>query len=196
MTLRALPVAICLAGATLTAEPQRAATQDAFWDSVRELCGRAFEGRLLLAPPGDTTFEGKRLVMHVRECRDDEVRIPFVVGEDRSRTWVLTRTPGGLRLKHDHRHADGSPEEITWYGGDTQAPGTAGEQQFVADEHTRTLLPAAATNVWILAIEPGLRFVYALERRGTERRFRIEFDVTREVEAPPPPWGSESRAAD
>jgi hypothetical protein len=168
----------------------RAPAQEQFWDGVRALCGRAFEGRLALAPPGDTTFAGRRLVMHVRECGEDEVRIPFVVGDDRSRTWVLTRTSDGLRLKHDHRHADGSPDAVTWYGGDTRTPGTAGEQEFPADAHTRTLLPAAAANVWMLAIEPGALFAYALERRGTDRRFRVEFDLAREVEAPPPPWGS------
>ena len=51
---------------------------------------------------------GQRLVMHVRDCSADEVRIPFWVGEDHSRTWVVTRTETGLRLKHDHRHEDGS----------------------------------------------------------------------------------------
>jgi hypothetical protein len=34
------------------------------------------------------------------------------------------------------------------------------------------------------------RFVYALRREGTDRRFRVEFDLGREVAIPPPPWGS------
>jgi hypothetical protein len=128
--------------------------------------------------------------MHVRECSESEIRIPFHVGDDRSRTWVVERTDEGLRLKHDHRHSDGSEDAVTQYGGDTAEPGTATRQTFPADEHTAMLVPAAATNVWILELEPDTRFAYALRREGTERRFRAEFDLTRPVPAPPAPWGS------
>jgi hypothetical protein len=62
--------------------------------------------------------------MHVRVCRDDEIQIPLHVGENRSRTWILTRTAEGLRLKHDHRLEDGSDDPVTQYGGDTAADGT------------------------------------------------------------------------
>ena len=169
---------------------KQAPEQAAFWDDLRTLCGSAYEGRVVEAPPGDTTFVGKRLVMHVRECAGDSIRIPFHVGEDRSRTWVLRRAPGALRLKHDHRHADGHPDSITWYGGDTSTPGTRNRQEFPADPWTATLIPRAATNVWTIEVDPGRRFVYALRREGTDRRFRIEFDLAREVSAPPQPWGA------
>jgi hypothetical protein len=53
--------------------------------------------------------------------------------EDRSRTWVITRTATGLRLKHDYRHTDGTPDALTMYGGDTVGPGTAQRQSFPAD---------------------------------------------------------------
>jgi hypothetical protein len=33
-------------------------------------------------------------------------------------------------------------------------------------------------------------FVYALRREGSDRRFRIEFDLATAVAAPPPPWGA------
>jgi hypothetical protein len=165
--------------------------QEAFWSHLAALCGRAFEGQLVEAPPGDTTFAGKRLVAHVRECSPAEIRVPFHVGEDRSRTWVFTRTPAGLRLKHDHRHEDGSEDEVTQYGGDTAAPGTATRQEFPADAHTAGLIPAARTNVWTVEVVPGRHYAYALRREGTDRRFRIEFPLEREVPAPPPPWGFE-----
>ena len=128
--------------------------------------------------------------MHVRQCGPTEIRIPFHVGEDRSRTWVLTRTEAGLRLKHDHRHADGSEDEVTQYGGDTPAPGTATRQEFHADAHTSTLIPAAKTNIWTVEVHPGRAFVYALRREGTDRRFRIEFDLTMRTGTPPGPWGA------
>jgi hypothetical protein len=163
--------------------------QVAFWNSLLALCDEAYEGQVIEAPAGDTTFAGHRLVMHVRECSDEEIRIPFHVGENRSRTWVLQPTGVGLRLKHDHRHEDGTDDEVTWYGGDTRDAGTPNVQEFHADQHTAELIPAAATNVWTVEVYSGDMFVYALRREGTDRRFRIEFDLTRPVAAPPAPWG-------
>ncbi len=163
--------------------------QDAFWMQLQSLCGQAFPGTLVRGSPGDTAFAGQPMVMHVRQCTDDEIRIPFHVGEDRSRTWILTRTQSGLRLKHDHRHEDGSEDEITQYGGDTVESGDAEWQEFHADAHTASLIPEAATNIWTVEIVPGERFAYALRREGTDRRFRVEFDLTTPVEPPPAPWG-------
>lgn len=163
---------------------------DPFWRALSALCGSAFEGQLEEAPAGDRTFADRRLVMHVRECGPEEIRIPFHVGEDRSRTWVLSRTPAGLRLKHDHRHEDGIEDEVTWYGGEATG-GSDTVREFPADAHTASLIPAAATNVWTVEVVPDKRFVYALRREGTDRRFRISFDLTRSVAPPPPPWGAQ-----
>lgn len=167
-----------------------AESQATFWASLQELCGQAFAGTIVESSPPDTSFVGKELVMHVRECESGVVRVPFFVGEDRSRTWVISQTPGGLRLKHDHRHEDGSEDPVTQYGGDTADPGSTTRQEFPADAHTASLLPAAATNVWTMEILPGQSFVYALRREGTERRFRVEFDLSDPIPTPPPPWGS------
>lgn len=160
---------------------------DAFLASLAGLCGRAFAGT---ATFGDTEgFED--LVMHVRECRDGEVLIPLHAGENRSRTWIVTRTDGGLRLKHDHRLEDGSDDPVTWYGGDTATPGTALSQSFPADAETAALIPAAATNEWTMTLEPGERFIYHLTRDGAPRA-TFEFDLTGEVDPPPAPWGYET----
>jgi hypothetical protein len=164
--------------------------QAEFWNALQQLCGNAYEGELVTAPEGDATFAGQRLVMHVSHCDVATVRIPFHVGENRSRTWVISRTPDGLRLKHDHRHEDGTDDQVTMYGGDSAGEGTATSQEFPADEFTAALIPEARTNFWTIEIMPGRQYVYALRREGTERRFRIEFDLTRTVEEPPPPWGS------
>jgi hypothetical protein len=176
----------------LVAVLQSAATGAAgFWANLQPLCGKAYEGRVLEAPPGDTTFAGQRLVMHVRECRGDIVRIPFHVGENRSRTWVLTRIGDRVRLKHDHRHEDGSEDRVTQYGGDSREGASAVSLEFPADAPTASLIPEARTNVWTLELDTVKgRFVYALRREGTDRRFRIEFDLSRPVTAPPAPWGS------
>ncbi len=180
-----LLVTLWLAGAPPQADPRAE-----FWARLVSLCGRAFAGRVVESVPPDTGLTRAALVMHVRECSADTLRIPFHAGADRSRTWVLTRTASGLRLTHDHRHEDGTEDRVTMYGGDTRGPGTAAHQEFHADAHTAALIPAARTNVWTLELVSGARFVYALRREGTERRFRAEFDLSKPVPAPPPPWGA------
>jgi hypothetical protein len=175
-------------GASMGA-PAAASEQDAFWASLRRLCGNAYAGQLVEGSAADSSFRQNTLLMHVRQCSDTEIRIPFHLGENRSRTWIVTRTDAGLRLKHDHRHEDGSEDRVTQYGGDTRDAGTAARQEFWADAHTATLIPAAATNVWTMEVIPGQRFAYALRREGTDRRFRVEFDLTRPIPAPPAPWG-------
>ena len=138
--------------------------------------------------PADEAVRKERLVMHVRTCERGEVRIPFHVGADRSRTWVITPAGPELRLKHDHRHEDGTEGRITQYGGDTRGVHQGLRRDFFADAHTAALIPAAAENVWTIALEPGKSFSYALRREKQGRRFRVEFDLTRAVPAPPAPW--------
>lgn len=181
--------ALAVAGAITSDAPQ-----DAFFDSLRGLCGRAYEGRLVSSDAADRDMAASRLVMHVRTCAGTEVRIPFHVGENRSRTWVITRTAGGVRLKHDHRHDDGSADALTQYGGETTGPGSATRLEFPADRFSRDMfiaqnLPQSVPNVWAVEISPGRTFAYELRRPG--RFVRIEFDLTRPVTVPPPPWGAE-----
>ena len=142
----------------------------AFWEELSRLCGSRFEGYSSFPPDPDHSLAGKLLVATVETCTADEIRIPFAVGEDRSRTWILTRSAGGLSLEHDHRHEDGSPDEITMYGGWATGRGTALSQSFAADEHTRDLIPEAATNVWTLSLAPdGASLTYALARHSQPR---------------------------
>ena len=163
---------------------------------LQSLCGKAFEGKVVTSDPADEAMRSQRLVMHVRECSANEVRIPFHVGEDRSRTWIVTRTAAGLRLKHDHRHQDGTSDELTMYGGDTATLGTAVRQEFPVDAEsialfTRTNRSVSNTNVW--AMEAGTsHFAYELRRPPIPggRFFRVEFDLARPVPPPPPPWGA------
>lgn len=174
------------------------APQEAFFERLSALCGQAFAGRVAVdtpAPAGTDPFAGKPLVMHVRECNERSVRIPFHVGDDRSRTWVVTRIGGGLRLKHDHRHADGGSDAVTMYGGDTVGAGTASRQQFPVDAQSQAMFSregrtVSNTNVWALEIEPARVFVYELARPGG-RLFRVEFDLGKPVPLPPTPWGAD-----
>ena len=160
-----------------------------FWNELQKLCGKAYGGMVAAAPADDTTFKDKSLVMHVRACTADEVKIPFVVGADRSRTWVLTRKGDRILLKHDHRHEDGKPDAVTMYGGLTTSAGMPTRQMFPADQQTVDIIPAAATNVWWIDLVPGEHFSYNLRRMGSERYFSIKFDLKTPVKAPEAPWG-------
>ena len=191
-----LAVAPLLAGCAATLKAP--APQDAFFAALSAHCGKAYAGRLASDQEADADMRGKAMIVHFRTCTPDRLEIPFHIeglakdgGWDRSRTWVITRTDAGLRLKHDHRHADGSKDEVTMYGGDTAANGNAMRQEFPVDAEsiamfTRTGRSASNTNIW--AIETtSTGYTYELYRAG--RLFRVAFDYDRPVAPPPAPWG-------
>ena len=168
--------------------------QDDFWQRLVSLKGQAFEGKLIIGTePTDKDFMKGRAVMYVWKASDSEIRIPFHIGENRSRTWVLRKTDNGIQLKHDHRKPDGSDDPVTQYGGDTFAKGTPIRQEFAADKYTGNLLPASAKNIWAMEIEPAKRFVYELRREHEDRFFRVEFDLSKAIDTPPLAWGDEDK---
>lgn len=145
-------------------------SQQAFFDRVKSMCGARYEGESVFPEdPGDA-FRGQLLVAVIESCGVDEIRIPFMVGPDSSRTWVLTRTAEGLQLKHDHRHEDGTPDEVTLYGGVATDPGSPLSQSFPADSYTAGLIPEASSNEWFLSLSAdGQELTYYLERHGKPR---------------------------
>ncbi|HEU0311280.1 MAG TPA: hypothetical protein VFR36_08700 [Sphingomicrobium sp.] len=185
--------ALLLAGCATTGTSDDPA--GSFLARIQAHCGKAYEGRVVTDDPADSSFADQRLVMHVRQCSDGEVRIPFHVGTDRSRTWVVTRTAAGLRLKHDHRHEDGTSDALTMYGGDSRPPGSAERQEFPADAQSIAMFTSQGrqvsnSNVWALEARDGL-FAYELRRPPIPggRFFRVEFDLARPIDPPPAPWG-------
>jgi hypothetical protein len=185
--LAACVLAVCTACATAPRqEPHHG--QHAFWDGLQPLCGQAWEGTGVHVPATDSAFIGQRFVMHVAECGDGEMRIPFHVGDDRSRTWVLRRVAAGLELKHVHRREDGTESSNSNYGGRTAAAGTPHRQEFPADAFSVAAVPARATQWWFLEHYPGRSFAYGLFREGSGLLYRIEFDLATPVAAPPAPW--------
>ena len=191
------PAAADTAPEAASTEAPASTAQDAFFDNLAALCGNAYSGEVEAdrpESPGNNAFAGQELVMHVRECSDEEIRIPFHVGADRSRTWIVSRTGDGLRLKHDHRLEDGSDDPVTMYGGDTASEGTANRQEFPVDAFsqemfTREGMEVSNTNVWAIEVEPGEHYTYELGRTDQDRLFRVRFDLTNPIDAPPAPWG-------
>ena len=167
-------------------------THDAFFNAIKTHCGKAFQGKVSKDNVGNT-FGNAKLVMHVRKCTDSEIQIPFHVGDDASRTWILTKTGAGLMLKHDHRNEDGSFHSSTMYGGHTVDEGFPQVQSFPADVYSKALfiesgIAASTDNVWQMMIYPS-RFSYRLIRPA--REVQVDFDLKNPIATPSAPWGYE-----
>ncbi|PLT23254.1 hypothetical protein [Pseudoalteromonas sp. MelDa3] len=167
-------------------------THDAFFNSIAAHCGKAFEGEVAVDnAKGPSSFTDKKLVMHVRKCSETELQVPFHVGDDASRTWIITKTGSGLSLKHDHRHKDGTDDPSTMYGGHTLDAGFAQMQSFPADQYSKELfvkegIAQSVGNTWQMYIYPEV-FTYRLIRQG--REFKVDFDLTKSITPPSAPWG-------
>ena len=179
--------------------------QDLFFERLAQLCGKAYPGLLVSEQEADAGMAGKPMIMHVAACDSSEIEIPFHIAIDRdqwdrSRTWVISRTEKGLRLKHRHRHEDGSLDSVTNYGGDTAGTGTGRRQEFPVDAESVSSFRAngldqSVSNIWAVEItppgQPDAHFAYELRRPQSAdgRHFRVEFDLSKPVAVPPPPWG-------
>ena len=166
-------------------------SHDAFFNAIKQHCDKAFEGKVTVDNQPSKTFSENRLVMHVRKCGDRELQVPFHVGDDASRTWIITKTGSGLSLKHDHRQPNGEYDKSTMYGGHTIDAGWPEAQSFPADQYSKELfvelgIPQSAGNTWQMFIYPE-KFSYRLIRQG--REFRVDFDLTKPVSHPVTPWG-------
>ncbi|MCL1079212.1 hypothetical protein D5R81_14745 [Parashewanella spongiae] len=167
------------------------ATHDAFFERLKMYCGKAFQGKVTVDNQDNGSFSNKKLVMHVRKCTDIELQIPFHVGNDASRTWIITKTGSGLSLKHDHRQGNGEYDDLTMYGGHTLDAGKDHAQSFPADQYSKELfvkqeISQSVGNTWQILIRPE-KYTYRLFRQG--REFQVDFDLTQPITAPSAPWG-------
>ena len=163
-----------------------------FWEQLKKHCGQTYEGTITAGATPNDAFSGKKLVMHVRSCAENQIKIPFFVGDDKSRTWVLTLDNDVITLKHDHRHQDGSEDKITQYGGTSTNSGLPNIQFFPADQFTADLIGYASNNVWWITLDEN-SFTYNLRRIGTERVFSVTFDLKKPIATPDAPWGWEEK---
>ncbi len=182
----ALFIASCL--------PQQAEPPQDFFNKLSELCGNSYAGKVISSDPQDADWAKETLIMHVRDCSDSEIKIPLHVGENRSRTWIVTLKDNRLTLKHDHRHEDGKPDAVTMYGGTTNDLGTHARQAFPVDQFSKDMfvregLDVSVANTWFITLDDEKTFTYALSRPN--RDFRAQFDLTKPVDTPPPVWGHE-----
>jgi hypothetical protein len=171
------------------ASRELAPEQEAFWAALQAHCGNAYRGSLSDATAHYAGAVSGEAIMHFMDCADDRIHIPFHLGDNRSRNWILTRVGGTIRLKHDHRHADGTEEEISQYGGDAPVPGLARRQIFPADAHTASMLPDRADNFWFFDFIDEQTLHYGVHWPKFGHSIRFEFDLSTPVAPPPRPWG-------
>lgn len=158
-----------------------------FINAFKPHIGKYYEGKIVAGGKEGDGFTGERLLMQVMSWTDREVKVPFYVGEDKSRTWVFSWSNNRVELKHDHRMEDGTPDKVTYYGGTATNEGQPNMQMFPADEETAQLIDYAAYNVWWVTIE-GNKFTYNLRRMGSDRFFSVEFDLSKPVVSNFKPW--------
>ncbi len=171
--------ASAFASSQVAAEPA-----DRFFAEISKLCGQSLHGKLVAGDDSDASFAMAKMQAHVRTCTDREIQISFDVGEDRSRTWIITRTDSGLRLKHRHMLKDGTEDPVSQYGGDTTQPGTALRQAFPVDAFSKAMFTkegrtVSNTNIWAFEVAPGQTLTYELARPN--RLFRVAFDVANPI---------------
>lgn len=168
-----------------------------FYDKLAAECGNAYSGTVKHEPDTEDNpamfSEDQRMIVHFRECDDEQLKIPFHIHNesddswDRSRTWIITKHGDGLELRHDHRKPDGSDDDFTMYGGFTIDFGTENRQDFQSMERTEA---NNAYSGWRIEMKPGERYTYGTVNDTIWDRV-VEFDLSEPIEPPPAPWGHE-----
>jgi hypothetical protein len=177
-------IALMALSACATTPPAPTSAADQFFDRFAGLCGKSYVGKLAAGDESDAVFANSAIRAHFRMCTDNEMQISFDVGEDRSRTWIITKVGAGLRLKHRHMLKDGTEDPVSQYGGDTVTLGTNARQEFPADAYSKAMFTregrtVSNSNIWAFEINPGASFTYELSRPN--RLFRVEFDASKPV---------------
>lgn len=153
-----------------------------FLKNMADLCGNSFRGKETFSAPGRESWRDKDFLIHITVCDEDKVHIPFHIDQDRSRTWMFLAEENGLRFRHDHRHEDGTPEDLTMYGGYADGTGTGFIQRFPADKYTRDLLNDTIGREWrVVLAEDMSTLTYELHYSG-RLMFAAGFDLTSPIE--------------
>jgi hypothetical protein len=156
-----------------------------FFANLSQLCGETLVGDGVYPDDPDHPLVDTGLRNYISECTDDLVRIELYRngGEYWHGAWVLEKRPQGFHLFHDHLGEERTEEDLNGashgYGGYANQDGTPTRQYFPADQVTAEMIPAAATNVWMMEMDLDAgTFVYSLER-NQEPRFRAEMELVR-----------------
>ncbi len=162
-------------------------------DRLQPLCDQAFPGRVAINEPVDPDPAYQQSPILGVRCVGPYKILAISFGDDRSRSIVLSKDRAGLQgLRHLHSNPDGSPRELTEYGGYAhQGQTTAERVVFPATQESAVKfqnlgLDARADSVWTLSLEASERLVYDAKASGWH--LQLVFDLSTPVPAPPLPW--------
>ena len=181
-------------GMLMALQPSSSMAEDKqaiFFEQLKSLCGQAFLGKVYKDTADSATYRGKDVILHIRDCSDEQIKMPMHVGDNSSRILILTKTPNGIQLQHDHRHHDGTSDDLTLYGGTTTTKGTFNQQDFPVNDATHKMFVEAdiersLANVWSIKVFAGDSATYQLRRPSLD--FQIKFDLTKAIKNPPLAW--------
>jgi hypothetical protein len=152
-----------------------------FLNNILTLNGKSFLGKEVFTIEGRENWQGVELRISINQSESGDLLIPLEVGDDKSRTWMFINENGRLRFRHNHQYPDGTPHEVTLYGGYADGNGTALVQRFPADEYTCKLIDYACKNEWTVEIADNFtKLIYELRLDG-HLRFTVEFDLSKPI---------------
>lgn len=156
---------------------------ETFWGYLQSLCGSAYSGAVTQSSAPEHV--GHPMAMDVHFCDDHRVSIRSYAGDEVTRIHSLVRHGSGLlELRHEYRDPDGSLHRITAHGGFATNRGGERVQIFPADQRAVDNQPFMWNWIWMIEIHPGKRYVYSVQRLGTDVSVRTEFDLNRVIESP------------
>ncbi len=175
LTIISVTLFCCKSAGQKTSE--ETSTAGEFIKNIESHCGKSFYGKVLFPENPEAPFNAENSFMVFESCTEEGALTPFIPGNEMSGIWVLTVMEDSLIFKHDNRHDDGTPDDITMYGGYADNTGTALMQNFPAGEETALMTPEAPTNVWTFQFNEDLTEFHYILKRHNALRFHVVFDL-------------------
>lgn len=192
-----LVVVATVTGLMLTLDRAVDSNQDKFFDAIKAHCGHAFSGDVDDSS-NSTAYNGRKFVLHIRDCSDTQIKMPLHIDDNSSRILVLTKSDEHIKLQHDHRHADGSSDALTMYGGYSSADSTAKVTNFPESAESIAITKAHAPtrtypSVWSIILSAD-DITYQVVRPG--RTIKSQFKFADRVDLPPQAWDLSAQASE
>src|SRR5690625_647524 len=82
-------------GQAATPDVTEVSASELFIENLSSHCGESFTSESVFPDHPDHELVRVELRAGVESCSDEEIGVPFLAGEDRSRTWVFSRSATG-----------------------------------------------------------------------------------------------------
>lgn len=163
----------------VTSDTSKPAVVTGFLDHLKMLCEKELSGYFAeyLHHPENV---GKKIVLHVEGCRENEVRLRFESHSQQMTTLVLTQMQQELLLKHDVRLADLAPAEMTMYGGFADTTGSLVRQNFPVHNFGHGMWPGYEDFSWEIRFDPETGLLEYFERQDDviKKHIKVQKDLS------------------